>query len=83
MFLMPDKDVNEVTIFNTDEVDSDKELNILLGESLSSAVIDSGAPETVCGIEWVKDFMNKLSDHEKKQVIKTPSHRSYKFGNSQ
>ena len=38
-------DADKVIFFKTDE--TEKELEVQLGETLSSAVIDSGAPDTV------------------------------------
>lgn len=74
------KDTTEIHIFKSDEVNHKKELDIFLGESLSSAVIDSGAPDTVTGTAWLEDFMNKLTDEEKMLVTRKSSHKSYKFG---
>lgn len=82
MFLKCESKVDEITLFKTDELDNEKELQIFMGEALSSAVIDSGAPETVSGRNWVRDYMNTLTEDEKKLVVRRKIDKTYKFGNS-
>ena len=82
MFLNCEDEENRITLFKTDAVNREKDMKILMGEGLSSAIIDSGAPETVTGHTWIEDYISKLNDEEKKLVRKTKSERSYKFGNS-
>ena len=71
-----------IRLFTTDTTDEESEMNILLGECLSTAIIDSGAPETVSGKTWVKEFINTLSEEEQKEVQRCPATKRYKFGNS-
>ena len=47
-----------IRLFTTDTTDEESEMKILLGECLSTAIIDSGAPETVSGKTWIKEFMS-------------------------
>ena len=44
--------------------------DIFLGETLGSAVLDSGASSTVCGTKWYKCFLETLMDAQKKKIIK-------------
>ena len=41
--------------------------DIFLGETLGSAVLDSGASSTVCGTKWYKCFLEILTDAQKKK----------------
>ena len=55
--------------------------DIFLGETLGSAVLDSGASSTVCGIKWYKCFLETLTDAQKKKIVKIKGVRTFKFGN--
>ena len=44
--------------------------DIFLGETLGSAVLDSGASSTVCGTKWYKCFLETLTDAQKKKNSK-------------
>ena len=83
MFLRTQVDVNEIKIFKSDEVEEQKELQILLGEALSSAIIDSGAPENVCGRIWLDDYLGKLNSEELKLVTWNSCKKKYKFGHNE
>ena len=52
----------------------------LLGETLGSAVLDSGASSTVCGTKWYKCFLETLTDAQKKKNSKKKGVRTFKFG---
>ena len=54
--------------------------DILLGEMLGSAVLDSGASSTVCGTKWYKCFLETLTDAQKKKIVKIKWVRTFKFG---
>ena len=41
--------------------------DIFLGETLGSAVLDSGASSTICGTKWYKCFLETLTDAQKKK----------------
>ena len=43
--------------------------NTFLGETLSSAVQDSGASGTVYGTKWYKCFLKTLTDAQRKKKI--------------
>ena len=43
--------------------------DIFGGETLGSAVLDSGTSSTVCGIKWYKCFLETLTDALKKKIV--------------
>ena len=51
-----------------------------LGDTLGSAVLDSGASSTVCGTKWYKCFLETLTDAQKKKIVKRKGVRTFKFG---
>ena len=51
-----------------------------MGETLGSVVLDSGVSSTVCGTKWYKCFLEKLTDAQKKKVVKIKGVRIFKFG---
>ena len=53
--------------------------DIFLGETLGSAVLDSGAYSTVCGTKWYKCFLETLTDAQKKKIVKIKGVRTFKF----
>ena len=53
--------------------------DIFWGETLGSAVLDSGASSTVCGTKWYKCFLETLTDAQKKKIIKIKRVRTFKF----
>ena len=54
--------------------------DIFGGETLGSAVLDSGASITVCGTKWYKCFLETLTDAQKKKIVKIKGVRTFKFG---
>ena len=54
--------------------------DIFWGETLGSAVLDSGASSTVCGTKWYKCFLETLTDAQKKKMVKIKGVRTFKFG---
>ena len=54
--------------------------DFFLGETLGSAVLDSGASSTVCGTKWYKCFLETLTDAQKKKIVKRKGVRTFKFG---
>ena len=50
-----------------------------MGETLGSAVLDSGASSTVCGTKWYKCFLETLTDAQKKKIVKIKGVRTFKF----
>ena len=52
----------------------------LVCESLSSGLLDCGCTKTVCGKEWYDEFVNSLSEDDKRAIITEGSRVPYKFG---
>ena len=69
---------NKVTLF-TQEVQKCFIENFL-GETLNLAVLDSGCTKTVCGEEWLKCYIDTLSEREQKEIQSLQSKTEFKFG---
>ena len=54
--------------------------DIYWGETLGSAVLDSGSTSTVCRTKWYKYFLETLTDAQKKKIVKIKGVRTFKFG---
>ena len=52
--------------------------NTFFGETLGSAVLDSGASCTVCGTKWYECFLETLTDAQRKKIVKGV--KTFKFG---
>ena len=42
-----------------------------MSETWSSALLDCGARKTVCGQEWLNEYINNLSEKEQQSIIFT------------
>ena len=51
----------------------------LVGESQSSGLLDCGC-KTVCGKDWYDEFVNNLSEDDRKMIRSEESRVPYKFG---
>ena len=49
-------------------------------ESFSVAILDSGAPKSVCGTVWLSQYIDTLSPEDKLKVKYSPATNVYKFG---
>ena len=49
-------------------------------ERWSSALLDRGASKTVCGQEWLNEYINNLSEKEQQNIIFTSSNHAYCCG---
>ena len=79
----PDKLVSEATYLVNEVVlhhCNDIVLKSLVAETWCSAVLDSGATSTVCGINWFNEFRSSLSDSEVDKISYSESNKPYKFG---
>ena len=68
--------VHEIILQNS----SDTALQILLSETLSSAVLDSGASSTVCGTQWFTEYTDSLSAQDKSKVTYEDYSKPFRFG---
>ena len=51
-----------------------------MSQRWSSALLDCGASKTVCGQEWLNEYINNLSEKEQQNIIFTSSNHVYCFG---
>ena len=49
-------------------------------ETMSVGVLDSGAPNSVCGSKWLKCYLSTLSEKDKKEVTYEKTNNYYKLG---
>ena len=47
---------------------------------MNVGILDSGAPNSVCGTKWLKCYLRSLSENDQKQVKYGPTNDFYKFG---
>ena len=59
--------VNEVVLHQSD-YDNPNERKHLTSETWSSALLDCGASKTVCGKEWLTQYINNLSDTDQSSI---------------
>ncbi len=57
-----------------------EEMQVLVSETINSAVLDSGCSSTVTGETWMKCYLDTLSEDKLKQVIHCESDTMFKFG---
>ncbi|XP_071118367.1 uncharacterized protein [Haliotis cracherodii] len=57
-----------------------EELQVLVNESLNSAVLDSACSSTVAGEAWMNCYIDTLEDDKVRQVNRTKSDSIFKFG---
>ena len=60
--------------------DDERELKTLMDECRGYAVLDCGCPHTVCGEKWIKDYIDNLSESDRKDIEITKSNQSFTFG---
>ena len=69
-----------VTLYEQDEEDPDN-MRSLIHETFGCAVLDCGAPRTVCGENWMNNFMGTLKEEDYELVKYSKSNSVFKFGN--
>ena len=57
-----------------------KKLEGLLGESLGTAVLDTACSKTLTGEVWLEEYIETLTEKEKKRIKTSPSETSFVFG---
>ena len=65
---------------NTFNIDDDYESILLVKSTKNRALIDTGATTTVCGEEWLTEFLETLSQDERKEVIERNEQKKFRFG---
>ena len=53
---------------------------VLSTEAQNCAVLDSACSSTVCGKEWLNNYLNSLNSEEVKNVKRSPSEKVFRFG---
>ena len=61
---------------------SEDSMNKLTGDNLCLAVLDSGCNITVCGKDWLKVYLESLSEKDMKKVKVEESCTTFKFGDN-
>ena len=56
------------------------EISQLGTDARNCAVLDSACSSTVCGEMWLDNYLNSLSDGDRKRVRKNVGHKTFKFG---
>ena len=51
-----------------------------VGESLNTAILDSGCTKNVCGSVWLDCYIDSLSEEEKESIIVEKSMTKFRFG---
>ena len=49
-------------------------------EAQNCAVLDSACSSTVCGVDWLENYLNSLNQVDKKKIKQTVGQRTFKFG---
>lgn len=70
---------HHVTLFQTTLLTEDS-MRSFVSETLSSAILDSGATTTVSGKTWTDCYIDGLSSRKQEQVVYTDSSKAFKFG---
>ena len=55
-------------------------MKTFVAESMSAAILDSGASSTVCGKTWMECYVDGLPAENREKVVYKPSLNSFKFG---
>ena len=69
-----------VTLYEQDEENPDN-MKSLIHETFGCAVLDCGAPRTVCGENWLNNFIGTLKEEDYDLVKYSKSNSVFKFGN--
>ena len=56
---------------------------VLMCEAFSTAVVDTACTKTVCGQQWLNNYIDLLDDDQKLQVKRKPSDHIFRFGDGQ
>ena len=56
-------------------------MDTLIGETLSTAVLDSGCTKRVCSKTWLRCYLESLSSEELDNIKREQSETIFKFGN--
>ncbi len=71
------KESEEISLFTTN---ANMDMQVLLGETVNAAVLDSASSTTVSGSVWMKNYLGALSEEQSQKVITCNSNTVFKFG---
>ena len=60
--------------------DKSSKIQVLVEESYGCALLDSGCSTSVCGEQWLDNYLENLSDYEKSLVCENISNAAFTFG---
>ena len=75
--------VYEANIVLLNLEDTKEKDSTLLGQTIGSAILDSGCARSVCGKEWYDCFLDTLPESTKKKIKTRPSNSTFRFGNGE
>ena len=61
-------------------VESPGMMSVLMTESISYAILDTACSSTVCGVDWLKSYIQTLSEEEKMKIEEEESETTFRFG---
>lgn len=61
-------------------VESPGMISVLMTESISYAILDTACSSTVCGTDWMKSYIQTLSEEEKSRIVEEESGTTFRFG---
>ena len=70
------EEVANIVLLNQEKLDNSS----LLGQTINSAILDSGAGTTVCGKKWLDCFLETLPEDSKKEILYEEGTKCFKFG---
>ena len=79
---LKNSNVEKMTYFQSD-FELEEQVTYLIGETVNKAILDTGAPTTVCGKLWFKLYEESLTEAEKSQIITGDSDKTFKFGDGE
>ena len=75
----PDNNRNTPTV-NITLFQSTPAVSEFLGETFGHAVIDTACKVTLAGSVWVEQYLNTLSEKDRREVVEEPCDMSFRFG---
>ena len=72
----------QLTLFvaYTNDENSCEKVNNLVRESYGCGLLDTGCMRTVAGSEWIQNYIESLTTHDRMLVTEVPSSASFTFG---
>ena len=69
-------------VFETVSLPAEQEdiLTFAVSETVNKALLDTGAPSTVCGLIWFSVFIESLTKKEKGEIKELKSDKNFRFG---